>query len=64
MKLLIPEWIDFTTYPNWLALSDIVQIPASPRIETLQFQWLQGFVLRLCHIYATFKLFVKKTSYI
>ena len=30
MKPLSPEWIDFTTFPNKLALSNIVQIPASP----------------------------------
>ena len=30
MKLLSPELIDFTTFPNKLALSNIVQIPASP----------------------------------
>ena len=44
MKLLSPELIDFTTFPNKLALSNIVQIPASPLIKPCNFNGCRVFL--------------------
>ncbi len=59
MKLLSPEWIDFTTFPNKLALSNIVQIPASPLIEPCNFNGCRVF---FCPNYPTAPQREKKGS--